>query len=91
MEYGRLIHVIWDFQQLEDAQLEAANTMILKLLQDLNLFSDPIENYITANFIHRLAAYFDLKAAVAATKASRFIDGLIAPSKSAIIELKQQN
>lgn len=35
MEWGRLIHAIWDFQQLETAQLEQANAMIMEFLSDL--------------------------------------------------------
>lgn len=63
--------------------------MIAKFLKDLNLFSDPIENYIATNFLQRLAAYFDLTADVAAKKASSFIDGqIVSPSVSAIKELK---
>lgn len=95
MEYGRLIHAVWDFQQLETAQLDQANAMILEFLKDLKFFGDPIENFIATNFLQRVAAYIDLTAEPVLSSTSAFIDNsvnsLVAPVKSVAHKLKQQN
>ena len=51
-----------------------------------------MENFIASNFLERMAAYVDINAERALTSTSAFIDNaLVAPLKSAVRDLKQQN
>lgn len=69
--------------------------MILEFLNDMNLFSDPIENFIATNLLQRVAAYIDLNVEPVLSSASALIensvDSLVAPVKSVAHKLKQQN
>jgi len=70
MEYGDLIHIIWDFQQLEAGARSAFDAMIAQYIPDMEFkdMDSPVESYITVTALQRFSDYIDLKTDIASAK-----------------------
>jgi len=65
MEYGDLVHIIWDFQQLEAGSREAFDSMLSVYFPDpaAGNFTEDSEAYIVRTALERFADYIDARAA----------------------------
>lgn len=65
MEYGDLVHIIWDFQQLEAGARENFDQMLSIYFPDpaAGNFTDDSEAYIVRSALERFADYIDQRAA----------------------------
>lgn len=64
MEYGDLVHIIWDFQQLEAGARESFDEWLTLYFPDPNAnMTDDSEAYIVRTALERFADYVDNRAA----------------------------
>jgi hypothetical protein len=65
LEYGDLLHIIWDFQPLEEGARSAFEQYMAQYVpnNEYSDFSDPVDSYIALNSLGRFANYLDAKAA----------------------------
>lgn len=61
MEYGDLVHIIWDFQKLEAGSLNLFDAYMKQYFPDEQVYNG--EEYITVTALQRFAQYIDIKAA----------------------------
>lgn len=63
MEYGDLVHIIWDFQQLEASARDSLESMLSLYIPDLEVEDLDSEAMIAVSALQRFADYIDSKAA----------------------------
>ena len=59
MEYGDLVHIIWDFQQLEAGSRESARDSLSEWLEMMETGDSPMEDYMKRRALQYLADYID--------------------------------
>lgn len=57
LEYGDLVHIIWDFEPLEDGTLEDLDSKVETLMRGLGFEEDDIESFMITTGLKNFASY----------------------------------
>jgi len=63
MEYGDLVHIIWDFQKLEASARGSLDAYMAQYFPNEMVYDTTAEEYVTMTALQRFASYIDFKAA----------------------------
>jgi len=57
LEYGDLVHIIWDFEPLEEGSLEDIDSNVEQFLSVVGFGDSDIESFMYATGLKRLSSY----------------------------------
>lgn len=62
MEYGDLVHIIWDFQKLEAGSRSMLDSYVAQYFPNEQIYDSSAETYVTITALQRLSSFIDFKA-----------------------------